>query len=160
MLKNFLLITFILFQTNCFGQIEKSDNKKFIPFGPIIETYPRFSEDINLTREQNKKSFQKRIGDLIMDHLSYRGSPFMNDSVKIKAYIKFEIDTLGQAKFLNIKPEKIVSKKTIEHITTMIDSLPDFVPGKQRNKPVKVIFTLPIYSKNYFSNKPKKTSKN
>ena len=158
MIKYFIIVTFILFQTNCFGQIERSDKKEFIPFGPI-ETSPRFSEDINLSEDQNKKSFNQRIQSLFTKYFNNQDSLFINDTINIKAYIMFTIDSLGKAKYAGTRPDKILSKNAMENILVFIDSLPIFIPGKQRQRRVKVKYSFPVYSKKNQTDH-NKTSKN
>ncbi len=155
MIKNILILSFFIFHIGSYGQLEKSHNKKYIPFGPI-ETAPRFMKDISLSESQNKKSFKKRILSLFIKYFNNQDSLFIK--VKTTPYITFTIDSLGKAEFSGIRPDKLFSKNAIENISGLIDSLPRFIPGKQRQRPVKVIFTI-VYSKKYFQEDHKKTSK-
>jgi len=143
-MKEICIIIFIISQSICFSQ----NNVR--PFVNPVETAPRFVEDINLSEAQNKKKFNKRIQSLFTKHFDYLDSPFINDSIKTKVNIKFSIDSLGRAKFYDIKPKKIISNHHVEELSKMINSLPKFIPAKQRNKSVMIKYHISIYSKNYF----------
>ncbi len=145
-MKEIFIIIFIISQSICFSQ----NNVR--PFVNPVETAPRFIEDISLSETQNKKSFNKRIQSLFTKHFNYPDSPFINDSIKTKAYISFSIDSLGKVKFHSIKPKKLFSNHCIKEVSRMIDSLPNFIPAKQRNRPVKIKYHISIYSKSYFLN--------
>jgi len=160
MIKNIFIFSLIIFQIGCFGQVNKSKSKKIgIPFFPI-ETAPRFMQDVSLSEAQNKKSFNQRILTLFKKHFNSQDSLFIKETIKTKAYITFAIDSLGKAEFSGFKPDKLFSKNSIENISELIDSLPRFIPGKQRNKPVKVKYTIPVFSKKYFQKDYKKASNN
>jgi len=152
-MKKVFIIIFITSQLVCYSQ------NNIRPFVNPIETAPRFTEDIGLSEAQNKKLFNKRILSLFTKHFNYSDSLFINNSIKTKAYIMFSIDSLGKAKFYGVKPKKIVSIYHIKEVSRIIDSLPKFIPAKQRNRPVKIGYSIPILLKKiFFKPQIKKTS--
>jgi len=160
MIKKTFIFTFIILQMVCFGQERKSKSEKNgLPFYPI-ETAPRFIQDISLFEGQNKKSFNQRIRSLFIEYFKKQDSLFIKDKFKTKTYITFTIDSLGKAEFSGVRPDNLFSKNEIENISVFIDSLPRFIPGKQRQRPVKVKYTIPVHSKKYFQEDYKKSFKN
>ena len=59
-----------------------------------------------------------------------------------KVYISFIVDKQGSV--TNVKVVRGVDKNLDEEAVRVVKSLPKYKPGKQRGKPVRVMFTIPI----------------
>lgn len=77
----------------------------------------------------------------IAANLVYPDSALKN-KIEGKVYIKFVVNETG--KLTDIKVAKAVGWGFDEEALRVIKSMPDWKPGKQRNKPVKVSYVLPI----------------
>jgi protein TonB len=62
-------------------------------------------------------------------------------SGKHKIYTQFIIDKTGEIIDIRIRAPHVKLKKEVLRI---INKMPNFIPGKQRNIPVKVRYMLPI----------------
>ena len=60
---------------------------------------------------------------------------------KYKIHTQFIIDTLGNVTDIKVRAPHPTLKK---EVTEMLQKLPQFIPGKQRNKRVKTRYSLPI----------------
>ncbi len=111
-----------------------------IPFA-IIEEAPVFPGCTG-TEAQKKLCLQKKINDLVTKN--FRTSLAQELGLKPgkkKVYVQFRIDKNGN--IVNVRargPHVRLEKEAIR----VIKLLPKMTPGKQRNRPVKVSYTLPI----------------
>lgn len=120
-------------------------------FSNPVETKPRFKNDIALSKEENRKSFDKRIQNHFLKNFKVDKQDF-EIIKKSKCYFTFSIDTSGKATYKNIKVLKKgnkLSNKFIQESNRVINLLPSLIPAKQRNIPVKIIYVVPITNK-YF----------
>ena len=59
-----------------------------------------------------------------------------------KVYVSFIVDKQGNV--TNVKIVRGVDKNLDAEAVRVVSSLPKYKPGKQRGKPVRVMFTIPI----------------
>ena len=59
-----------------------------------------------------------------------------------KVYVSFIVDKQGNV--TNVKIVRGVDKNLDAEALRVVSSLPKYKPGKQRGKPVRVMFTIPI----------------
>ena len=59
-----------------------------------------------------------------------------------KVYVSFIVDKQGNV--TNVKIVRGVDKNLDAEALRLVSSLPKYKPGKQRGKPVRVMFTIPI----------------
>lgn len=117
---------------------------------PIIETVPFIDIEFapifkgceGLSKVENKKCFDKKMNQFVQRNFdSQLATDIGLRSGKYKIYTQFVIDNKGNVVDIQIRAPH--AKLTIE-TQELIEKLPKFTPGKQREKPVKVRYTLPI----------------
>lgn len=112
-----------------------------VPF-IVIEEAPIFKGCENLTEEENKTCFTRQMSKFVQRNFN---SDLAQDlglrEGKHKIYAQFLIDKTGSIKEIQIRaPHKSLEKE----VNRIIKKIPQFIPGKQRGKPVKVKYVLPI----------------
>ena len=107
-------------------EIEEEDDEEFFM---VVENMPEFpGGDLGLM-----KYIQKNIKyPAIAKEYNITG----------KVFIQFIVDKTGSV--INVKVVRGVDKNLDAEAVRVIKSLPKYKPGKQRGKPVRVMFTVPI----------------
>ena len=107
-------------------EIEEEDDEEFFM---VVENMPEFpGGDLGLM-----KYIQKNIKyPAIAKEYNITG----------KVFISFIVDKTGSV--INVKVVRGVDKNLDAEAVRVIKSLPKYKPGKQRGKPVRVMFTVPI----------------
>ncbi len=98
---------------------------------------PIFRPEICNTYEQGQIELQRYIAESLRfpataAEYGYQGL----------VYVSFVVSTKG--KVTDVKLVRGIHKELDDEAIRVVKSLPDFEPGKQRGKPVRVEFTLPI----------------
>ena len=108
----------------------------------IIEDAPVFKGCENLSKTESKKCFIKKITQFVQRNFNVELAQDLGLRLgKHKIYSQFLIDKTGKIKEVKIRaPHKRLEKE----VKKIILKIPQFIPGKQRGKPVKVRYTLPI----------------
>ncbi|CAM1334484.1 energy transducer TonB [Tenacibaculum aestuariivivum] len=107
-----------------------------------VQKVPIFKGCEELSEEENKLCFERKINKHIQ---RYFNSDIAQDvglsSGKYNIITQFIIDKQGAVTDIKIRaPHKKLEKET----NYVIGKIPNFIPGKQNDKPVKVKYTLPI----------------
>lgn len=108
----------------------------------VIEDAPVFKGCENLSKEASRKCFTRKITKFIQVNFN---SDLAQDlglkQGKQKIYSQFLIEKNGLISEIKIRaPHKRLEKE----VRRVINKIPQFIPGKQRGRPVKVKYTLPI----------------
>ena len=148
-MKN-LLILLILSWSVCYGQqdslgylnnktgvIEEVDVD--VPFA-IIEDVPLFPGCERVKKSQRRKCFQEKMARHISKN--FRFPEFAKRiGIEGRVYVRFIIDTDGSATGIRSRgPHKTLEREA----NRIIAKLPKMTPGKQRGRPVRVPFSIPI----------------
>ena len=107
-------------------EIEEEDDDEFFM---VVENMPEFpGGDLGLM-----KYIQKNV----------KYPPIAKEyNITGKVYVQFIVDKTGQV--TNVKVVRGVDKNLDAEAVRVVKSLPKYKPGKQRGKPVRVMFTIPI----------------
>lgn len=112
-----------------------------VPFA-VIEKVPIFPGCTGNNQEL-KACFQEKIQQHVLKNFTY---PELAQEMGIggKVFVLFAIDKNGIVTDIKSRgPDKILEKEA----ERIIGTLPNMIPGKQRGKPVKVPYSIPIYFK-------------
>jgi len=108
----------------------------------MIQNAPIFKGCEGLSKEDNKICFDKKMKRFVQRNFN---SGLANEvglnSGKYKIQTQFIIDNKGNVVDIKIRAPHTRLKKEMQQL---IEKLPKFTPGLQRNKPVQVRYTLPI----------------
>jgi TonB family protein len=126
---------------NAANQAEAIDDLKF-EVEEVVEQIPE--EEIFVTAEQ-MPTFQG--GDIskfrawVMQHIKYPQIALEN-GIQGNVIVKFVVEKDGKLSNIQVlqSPDKTLSEAAIQ----VLQKSPMWKPGKQRNKPVRVAYTLPI----------------
>jgi protein TonB len=113
-----------------------------VPFA-VIEKVPIFPGCKGETNAELKACFQAKIQEHVLKNFHF---PELAQEMGIggKVFVMFAIDKNGYITDIKTRgPDKILEKEAERIIST----LPNMTPGKQRGKPVKVPYSIPIYFK-------------
>lgn len=117
------------------------DKNVTIPF-QLVDSPPQFKDTPNHFSARDKKSyFQKQISDIIRKNFNTNTITELGLSGKQRIRAMFTINKNGKVEDIKIRASHF---KLEEETRQIIESLPTFIPGKQRNITVPVIYTLPI----------------
>ncbi|RUA10783.1 MAG: energy transducer TonB [Flavobacteriia bacterium] len=120
--------------------VEEEEVAEDVPFA-IIEEVPTYP-GCKGTNAQKKKCFQEKIQKLVR---KYFDTSLANDlglsPGKKRVFVQFKIDKNGNIVDIRARgPHKRLEKEAIN----VVKHIPKMTPGKQRNRPVGVKYTLPI----------------
>ena len=140
MKKLLLLLLFIPLVS--FGQNEntkKNEKESLIPFA-TIEDVPLFPGCETVPKSKRRDCFQEKINKHIRKNFRY---PEIAQEMGIqgRVYVNFIISKDGSIKNIRMRgPDKNLEKEAAR----IIGKLPNMTPGKQRGRPVRVPFSIPI----------------
>ena len=109
----------------------------------VIEDVPVFPGCEGLSRTETKNCFQKKMQVHVAENFNY---PQMALDLGIQGRVSviFVIDAKGYITGVRSRgPDKILEKEA----ERIVNKLPQMKPGRQRGKPVKVAYAIPIFFK-------------
>jgi protein TonB len=110
-----------------------------VPF-KLIENAPIFPGCENVAKAQRKKCFTKQLHKHIKKNFQYPETA-QEMGIEGRVYCMFTIDEKGNITNLRFRgPDKNLEKES----RRIISKLPKMTPGKQRDKNVRVPFSIPI----------------
>lgn len=65
-----------------------------------------------------------------------------SDDIKTKIFVQFDIDTAG--KVINPIVRRGINKEIDDKVVSIINQLPDWIPGYLYGKPIRITYTMPI----------------
>ncbi len=121
--------------------IPTDEEPETVPF-IMIQNAPIFKGCEGLSKEDNKKCFDKKMNTFVQRNFDPELANEVGlNSGKYKIQTQFIIDNKGNVVDIKIRAPHNRLKKEMQQL---IEKLPKFTPGLQRDKPVKVRYTLPI----------------
>lgn len=118
---------------------EAEEEDIIVPFA-VIEQSPIYPGCESLSKDQQRNCFQEKIEKHVRDNFTYP-QVALELGIQGRVYVLFEIDKEGYVTNLKFRaPDKNLEQEA----RRIISKLPKFIPGKQRGKPVKVAFSIPI----------------
>ena len=120
-------------------EIEEDDLDVDVPFA-VIEDVPIFPGCENVSKEERRNCFQKQINKHIKRNFRY---PEIAQELDIqgRVFVNFIIGKDGSITNIKMRgPDKNLEKEA----KRIISKLPKMTPGKQRGRPVRVPFSIPI----------------
>jgi len=103
----------------------------------IVEDMPIFMPKKCKTKEEGEVELRKHIAK----NIEYPEIAREN-GIQGKVYISFVVNSKG--KVTNVKVARGIDASLDKEAIRVVKNLPNFSPGKQRGKPVRVSFTVPI----------------
>lgn len=117
------------------------DKNVAIPFS-LLDSPPQFKDTPNnLSTKEKRNYFQKKISDIVRKNFNTNTTTELGLSGKQRIHVMFTINKKGKIEAIKTRAPHI---KLEEETKQIIESLPTFIPGKQRGISVSVIYTLPI----------------
>lgn len=125
-------------------EMEEEVSDEILNFA-VVESVPVFPgcEDAS-SNDEKKACFQKQMFGHVRDNFKF---PEMARQMGIqgKVYVNFVIEKNGSIS--NVEVVRGVDPLLDEEAARVIKQLPDMTPAKQRGKPVRMSFTMPINAK-------------
>lgn len=120
--------------------IEEEEVEKDIPFAIIEE--PPIYPGCSGSKEEMKQCMQDKINAHVTKHFNINLAQELGLSLgKKKVYVQFKIDKNGDIVDIRARgPHARLEKEAVR----VVEMLPRMTPGKQRTRPVRVSYTLPI----------------
>lgn len=123
-------------------QVEEVDEDVEVAFA-IIEDVPIFPGCEGLRKNKAKECFQEKMQAHVLKHFNYPQSA-LELGIQGRVSVVFVIDNKGYTTNIRSRgPDRILE----EEAERIIGKLPKMKPGKQRGKPVKVAYAVPIFFK-------------
>ncbi len=122
--------------------IDEVEEEVEVPFA-AIEDVPVFPGCEGKSRKEMKDCFQKKIQEHVVTNFRYPQTA-IDLGIQGRVSVIFVIDSNGiTTKVRSRGPDRILEKEA----ERIIGLLPKMIPGKQRDKPVKVSYAIPIFFK-------------
>jgi len=120
-------------------EVEEEYDDVDVPFA-VIEDVPIFPGCEKVSKSERRNCFQEKINKHIRKNFRY---PEIAQEMGIqgRVYVNFIIAKDGQITNIRMRgPDKNLEKEA----QRIIAKLPNMIPGKQRGRPVRVPFSIPI----------------
>jgi len=113
----------------------------------VVEDMPRFPgcEGKGMNKEDLKKCSDQKMLDFIYSNIKYPPVARENN-IEGKVYIQFVVEKSGAIADIKVvkSPSGALDKESLRVVKKMNSMSEKWIPGRQRGKPVKVRYTLPI----------------
>lgn len=123
-------------------EVEEVEEDVEVPFA-VIEDVPVFPGCEGKSKKATKDCFQKKIQEHVINNFRYPEAA-SELGIQGRVSVLFVIDSKGYTTNVRSRGPDRVLEKEAERI---IGLLPKMIPGKQRGKPVKVPYAVPIFFK-------------
>ncbi len=107
------------------------------PIFMVVEEMPIFRPDICSTTEEGQRELMKYISSSIRYPIIAA-----ENGIQGRVYVTFVVSPQGTV--TNVEVTRGVYPKLDEEAVRVVNNLPRFSPGKQRGKPVRVRYSVPI----------------
>lgn len=122
--------------------VEEVEEEAEVPFS-VIEDVPIFPGCEKGTKAEKRTCFQLKMEEHVAKNFRYPEEA-LDLGIQGRVFVIFVIDTKGYVSSIRSRgPDKILEAEA----ERIIKLLPKMVPGKQRGKPVKVPYSVPIVFK-------------
>lgn len=120
-------------------EVEELDEDISVPFS-VVENVPIFPGCKGSSNDVLKKCFQDKMQAHLLKNFRYPETA-MEMGIYGKVFVLFEINKDGIVTGIRTRgPDKLLEKEAAR----IIGILPKMIPGKQRGKPVRVPYSIPI----------------
>lgn len=123
-------------------QVEEVEEDVQVAFA-LIENVPVFPGCEGLSKQATKDCFQKKMQEHVVKNFNYPESA-LELGIQGRVSVVFVIDSKGYTTNVRSRGPDVILEREAERI---IGKLPKMVPGKQRGKPVRVSYAVPIFFK-------------
>ena len=123
-------------------EVEELDEDVQVAFA-VIEDVPVFPGCENLSKKATKDCFQKKVQQHVASNFNYPQTA-LDLGIQGRVSVVFVIDKTGHIIGIRSRGPDNILEKEAERI---ISILPQMKPGRQRGKPVKVAYAVPIFFK-------------
>lgn len=122
--------------------VEEVEEEVQVAFA-VIEDVPVFPGCEGLSKLETKNCFQKKMQEHVAEHFNYPQTA-LDMGMQGRVSVMFVIDAKGYITGVRSRgPDKVLETEA----ERIIKKLPQMKPGKQRGKPVKVAYAIPIFFK-------------
>jgi protein TonB len=119
--------------------VQHMEEEVEVPFA-LIEDVPTFPGCENLSKLQKRACFEERMQAHVVKNFQYP-QVALDMGIHGRVFIMFTIDRDGSITKIKTRgPDQLLEAEAVR----IINKLPKLIPGKQRDKPVPVSFSLPI----------------
>lgn len=123
-------------------EVEEYEEEAEVAFA-VIEEVPIYPGCEGMSKQAAKQCFQEKIQEHIVKNFNYPQAA-LDLGIQGRVSVIFIIDSKGYTTNIRSRgPDKILEKEA----ERIIELLPKMKPGKQRSKPVKVAYSVPIFFK-------------
>lgn len=123
-------------------EVDEVDEDVEVAFA-VIEDVPVFPGCEGMSKAKTKACFQRKMQEHVVKHFTYPQAA-LDLGIQGRVSVIFTIDSKGYVTGVRSRgPDKILEKEA----ERIIGLVPKMKPGKQRGKPVKVSYAVPIFFK-------------
>ncbi|MBC2840052.1 energy transducer TonB [Robiginitalea sp. SC105] len=120
-------------------EVVEEEEEIIVPFA-VIEEVPVFPGCENVPKAEQRACFQQKIQEFVADEFTYPKTA-LELGLEGRVYVLFSIGSDGQVTDIVARgPDHLLEKEA----RRIIAALPKMKPGRQRNRNVKVPYSIPI----------------
>lgn len=120
-------------------EVDEVEEDISVPFA-VVENVPVFPGCTGKNNNELKACFQRKIQEHLQKNFRYPETA-MEMGIHGKVFVMFDINQEGRVSGIRTRgPDKLLEKEAAR----IVSLLPKMTPGKQRGKPVRVPYALPI----------------